>query len=109
VAKRKTRVRSHVVADMSLFYFGLMVTSCGFSVTILSGQADYGYDLNINTFDDQGQIENGFMLVQPTGFGCRSVHADTTEQLAEQFTTALTAQGPTAIVVQTQPMVAHLG
>ena len=44
-----------------------------------------------------------------TGFGCRAVHADTTEQLAEQFTTALTAQGPTVIVVQTQPMMAHLG
>ena len=44
-----------------------------------------------------------------TGFGCRAVHADTTEQLAEQFTTALTAQGPTVIVVQTQPQMAHLG
>ena len=44
-----------------------------------------------------------------TGFGCRAVHADTTKKLAEQFTTALTAQGPTVIVVQTQPMVAHLG
>jgi thiamine pyrophosphate-dependent acetolactate synthase large subunit-like protein len=37
------------------------------------------------------------------------VHADTTEQLAEQFTTALTAHGPSVIVVQTQPQMAHLG
>ena len=37
------------------------------------------------------------------------MHADTTEQIAEQFTTALTARGPTVIVVQTQPMMAHLG
>ena len=44
-----------------------------------------------------------------TGFGCRAVHADTAEQLAKQFTIALTAQGPTVIVVQTQPMMAHLG
>jgi benzoylformate decarboxylase len=44
-----------------------------------------------------------------TGFGCRAVHADTTERLAEQFTTALTAHGPTVIVVQTQPQMAHLG
>jgi len=44
-----------------------------------------------------------------TGFGCRAVYADTTEQFAEQFTTALTAQGPTVIVVRTQPMMAHLG
>jgi benzoylformate decarboxylase len=44
-----------------------------------------------------------------TGFGCRAMHADTTGQLTEQFTTALTAHGPTVIVVQTQPMMAHLG
>jgi benzoylformate decarboxylase len=44
-----------------------------------------------------------------TGFGCRAVHADTTEQVTEQFTAALTAHGPTVIVVQTQPMAAHLG
>jgi hypothetical protein len=31
------------------------------------------------------------------------------QELHEQFTTALTAQGPTVIVVQTQPMMAHLG
>ena len=44
-----------------------------------------------------------------TGFGCRALHADTTEDLAQQFTTALTADGPTVIVVPTQPRMAHLG
>jgi benzoylformate decarboxylase len=44
-----------------------------------------------------------------TGFGCRAVHADTTEELAEQFTSALAAEGPTVIVVRTQPRMAHLG
>jgi benzoylformate decarboxylase len=44
-----------------------------------------------------------------TGFGCRAVHADTTEELAMQFTIALTADGPTVIVVPTQPHIAHLG
>jgi len=44
-----------------------------------------------------------------TGFGCRAVHADTTEELTMQFTTALTAAAPTVIVVPTQPRMAHLG
>jgi len=43
------------------------------------------------------------------GFGCRAVHADTRELLAEQFTAALSAQGPIVIVVKTQPQMAHLG
>src|SRR4029078_10540759 len=41
------------------------------------------------------------------GLRRRAVHADTTKQLAEQFTTALSAHGPTVIVVRTQPQVAH--
>jgi benzoylformate decarboxylase len=44
-----------------------------------------------------------------TGFGCRAVNVDTTEKLAEEFTTALTAAGPTVIVVRTKPQLAHLG
>jgi thiamine pyrophosphate-dependent acetolactate synthase large subunit-like protein len=38
-----------------------------------------------------------------TGFGCRAVHADTTEELTKQFTSALAAEGPTVIEVRTQP------
>ena len=44
-----------------------------------------------------------------TGFGCRAVHADTTGQLVEQVNSALAADGPTVIVVRTQPQLAHLG
>jgi benzoylformate decarboxylase len=44
-----------------------------------------------------------------TGFGCRSVHADTTARLVEEFNSALTSNGPTVIVVRTQPQLAHLG
>ncbi len=44
-----------------------------------------------------------------TGFGCRAVNVDTTERLAEEFTTALTVAGPTVIVVRTKPQLAHLG
>jgi benzoylformate decarboxylase len=44
-----------------------------------------------------------------TGFGCRAVNVDSTEKLAHEFTAALTADGPTVIVVPTQPQAAHLG
>jgi benzoylformate decarboxylase len=43
------------------------------------------------------------------GFGCRAVNVDGTEMLAHEFTTALNADGPTVIVVPTQPQAAHLG
>jgi benzoylformate decarboxylase len=43
------------------------------------------------------------------GFGCRTVNVDTTEKLAHEFTAALTADGPTVIVVPTKPQAAHLG
>jgi benzoylformate decarboxylase len=43
------------------------------------------------------------------GFGCRAVNVDSTEKLAQEFTTALHADGPTVIVVPTKPQPAHLG
>ncbi len=43
------------------------------------------------------------------GFGLRSVNVDTTEKLATEFTAALSADGPTVIVVRTKPQLAHLG
>jgi hypothetical protein len=48
-------------------------------VTILGGHADYGYDLNINTFDDEGQIENAYVLVQLKATDCLSFDAKTGE------------------------------
>jgi benzoylformate decarboxylase len=44
-----------------------------------------------------------------TGFGCRAINVDSTEKLAHEFTAALTADGPTVIVVPTKPQAAHLG
>ena len=44
-----------------------------------------------------------------TGFGCRAVNVDSTEKLAKEFTAALSADGPTVIVVPTKPQAAHLG
>ena len=43
------------------------------------------------------------------GFGCRAVEVDSTEKLASEFSAALTADGPTVIVVPTSPIATHLG
>lgn len=43
------------------------------------------------------------------GFGCRAVTVDGTEQLVKQFEAALSADGPTVIVVPTRPELPHLG
>jgi benzoylformate decarboxylase len=43
------------------------------------------------------------------GYGCRAVTVDGTLQLVKEFEAALGADGPTVIVVPTEPQVAHLG
>lgn len=62
MTRRKTRVRKHVIADMSLHFLAYKVASCSFTTEPTS--ADYGYDLSIFTFDAQGQYENGNIFVQ---------------------------------------------
>jgi hypothetical protein len=62
MTKRKTRVRSHVIADMSLHHLAYIVVSCTF--TVEPTRTDYGYDLSIFTFDAAGQYENGHLFVQ---------------------------------------------
>jgi hypothetical protein len=59
---RKSRVRKHVIADMSLPHLAYIIVSCMF--TIEATRSDYGYDLSILTFDTAGQYENGNMFVQ---------------------------------------------
>lgn len=43
------------------------------------------------------------------GFGCRTADVDTTDALANEFKLALDAEGPTVIVVHTQPELPQLG
>lgn len=62
MATRKTRVRKHVIADMSLYHLAYIIASCTF--TIEPTRADYGYDLTMYTFDGTGQYENGNVFVQ---------------------------------------------
>lgn len=43
------------------------------------------------------------------GFGCHTAEPTSTDELADAFTAALQADGPTVIVVPTQPELPHLG
>ncbi|HEY1968984.1 MAG TPA: thiamine pyrophosphate-dependent enzyme, partial [Pseudonocardia sp.] len=43
------------------------------------------------------------------GFGLRAVHANTTDEIRDQFKLAVEAEGPTVIVVETSPQDAKLG
>jgi benzoylformate decarboxylase len=43
------------------------------------------------------------------GFGLRSVHANTADEIREQFKLAVETDAPTVIVVETQPQDANLG
>jgi Domain of unknown function (DUF4365) len=62
MARRKKRVRNHVIADMSLHHVGYEVVKHGF--TIEAESSDYGYDCSIVTFDTDGEVENGMIFLQ---------------------------------------------
>jgi len=59
---RKKRVRNHVIADMSVHHLAYQVVKTGFTLEVLT--KDYGFDAWIQTFDANGEIENGQLYVQ---------------------------------------------
>ncbi len=54
---RKRRTREHVIADLSVNYVERQVLLCGF--TVERRWHDYGFDLFMNTYDPNGEIECG--------------------------------------------------
>jgi hypothetical protein len=62
VPNRKTRTREHVIADISENHFEKFALMKGFSTE--STAHDYGYDIQLSTYDQTGEIENGFVMVQ---------------------------------------------
>ena len=60
MTKGKTRVREHVIADMSFHYLGYIIASAGFTLQTI--QSDYGYDLASTRLTSDGQYENGNMF-----------------------------------------------
>lgn len=61
-AERKRRVRKHIIADLSANYVERFALLNGFSVECIS--KDYGYDLNVNTFNSRGELQNGIIYIQ---------------------------------------------
>lgn len=61
-AERKRRTREHVIADLSANHVERHALLCGFAVERI--RMDYGIDLQIQTFDRRGQVENGLLFFQ---------------------------------------------
>jgi hypothetical protein len=54
---RKRRTREHVIADLSVNHVERQVLLCGF--TVERRWHDYGFDLFMNTYDQNGELESG--------------------------------------------------
>ncbi len=61
-APRKQRTRPHVIADLSIHHLEGVILRAGY-VPYRPG-SDYGYDLLMWTFDDEGFVEPGIVLFQ---------------------------------------------
>jgi Domain of unknown function (DUF4365) len=61
-ARGKTRTREHVLADLSINHVERQVLLCGFSVDRV--QHDYGYDLSMSTYSENGEYEPGGVYIQ---------------------------------------------
>jgi hypothetical protein len=59
---RKRRTRQHVIADQSVNYVERFIIDAGH--TVLRVEKDYGYDLVLYTYDDQGYVEPGLSCLQ---------------------------------------------
>jgi hypothetical protein len=60
--RAKTRTREHIIADMSFNYLESWVLQCGYVVEPIRN--DYGYDAYLHTFDENGELEPGRVLLQ---------------------------------------------
>lgn len=59
---RKQRTRDHVVADLGLNYLERFILKAGHTAHRV--EQDYGYDLILITYDEQGFVEPGHVLIQ---------------------------------------------
>jgi hypothetical protein len=59
---RKRRTRAHIIADLSVNWVERIALLCGFAVQ--ATRPDYGIDLNLYTFDEDGEPDPGYVLMQ---------------------------------------------
>ena len=74
IARGKKRTRAHVIADLSLVHLQFFIVNAGF--TSEATTRDYGYDLTVNTFDRDGLIEPGAILIQLKAMESIITHSD---------------------------------
>ncbi|MGL4551623.1 MAG: DUF4365 domain-containing protein [Gemmataceae bacterium] len=60
--RRKTRTREHVIADLAINHVERQALLCGFTVEEFT--RDYGIDLAMVTYNPDGEVENGLILIQ---------------------------------------------
>jgi hypothetical protein len=75
-AEGKRRTREHIIADLSLVHVQFFIATAGF--TSEATTKDYGYDLAVNTFDGDGLIEPGSILIQLKASESLKPHSDNT-------------------------------
>jgi Domain of unknown function (DUF4365) len=59
---RKRRTREHVIADLSVHHVEGFVLRCGW--TVERKRHDYGLDLYMQTYNGDGETENGWVWFQ---------------------------------------------
>ena len=59
---RKQRTRQHVIADLSVHHVEGFILAEGHTAQRV--ERDYGYDLILSTFDEQGYVEQGLLFIQ---------------------------------------------
>ena len=59
---RKQRTRQHVIADLSVHHVEGFILAEGHTAQRV--ESDYGYDLILSTFDEQGYVEPGVLFIQ---------------------------------------------
>jgi hypothetical protein len=71
---RKRRTREHIIADLSVNHVERHILLCGW--TVQRAAHDYGIDLEMRTYDRQGEIENGQVYLQLKATDHLKVSAD---------------------------------
>ncbi|HYT91392.1 MAG TPA: DUF4365 domain-containing protein, partial [Gemmataceae bacterium] len=61
-AERKRRTREHVIADLSVHHVEGLALRCGYTVQRIV--ADYGHDLLLATYNEAGEAEANYILLQ---------------------------------------------
>lgn len=71
---KKRRPREHIIADLSVNHVERYVLLCGYSNERV--EYDYGFDLVIFTYNNDGEIENGQIYIQLKATDSLKVLAD---------------------------------